>query len=653
MQRIFNRFFFLLSLLVLGAGHINAQSLSAICTPILNAPIAFSCPQGQGFSLVSGSYVKLNVNSNAVVNGTVSDNAAQFVGVPLRIVQSNVIVQTTGAATLNFDGATTSGDTITMSTTTAGYFHDTGGTTCSTTTLGVVNQAIGSAGQAVAFLGPCAPSKGGGSGGGGAVGPDGAVQLSDGAGGFDYNAGLEFSDGRLFIGLPTIPTFSSGSFSSAIFGGNATDGDDNAFVTAAAISDGYADGGFQAWFVAQDGDQTMGGATATAGTIYPLANLYFELEDTTDRDSFDWGIQASNQNPVIAGNYARDIGIVLGNTDFNARPVDVSDANLFVKGDGTLTTFKPGMLVEMGGNPITPFQGLYVGPDESTLPAFIQQYVTVSGQLVVGNSSDGRVPAFGVEVDAGTDNAGRSGQYNVIGGSGSSLIGAAEFDAVLQDPTSGAVAHGAEFFVAVQGTGLADSVAGVYIFQNTTNPDGPSLVTDSYGIFVENQAGATNNYAFKSGAGMVEVGDATKAAGIHVQGAGAFDVDGSSTLAQLWLDADNGSPFQIVMTNRTAGTDHYTGINVADDGSFSINPDSDGVSPVFRYLSGSVQWQFQGASLQSQSWISTLRTTLPDDADIVAGELTYWFDDTNGASKAMFKGKSANGTVVTGNIPLS
>lgn len=115
---------------------------------------------GQGFSSVSGSYVKLNGNSNAIVNASTSDSAAQVVGIPLKIVQSRVIVQTSGAVTLNFDGATTSGDTITLSTTTAGYFHDTGGTTCSATTLGVVSQTVGSAGQATAFLGACAPSTG-------------------------------------------------------------------------------------------------------------------------------------------------------------------------------------------------------------------------------------------------------------------------------------------------------------------------------------------------------------------------------------------------------------------------------------------------------------------------------------------------------------
>jgi len=44
---------------------------------------------------------------------------------------------------------------------------------------------------------------------------------------------------------------------------------------------------------------------------------------------------------------------------------------------------------------------------------------------------------------------------------------------------------------------------------------------------------------------------------------------------------------------------------------------------------------------------------VPADGDINAGELFMGFDPTNGASKVLFKGKSADGTVVTGNLPLS
>lgn len=52
-------------------------------------------------------------------------------------------------------------------------------------------------------------------------------------------------------------------------------------------------------------------------------------------------------------------------------------------------------------------------------------------------------------------------------------------------------------------------------------------------------------------------------------------------------------------------------------------------------------------------YFMTEKNSAPPDGDIFSGELAWWFDDTNGASKAMFKGKSANGTVVTGSVTLS
>lgn len=42
----------------------------------------------------------------------------------------------------------------------------------------------------------------------------------------------------------------------------------------------------------------------------------------------------------------------------------------------------------------------------------------------------------------------------------------------------------------------------------------------------------------------------------------------------------------------------------------------------------------------------------PADAGLVAGEVTTWFDSTNGNAKYMFKGKQADGTVVVGAVPV-
>ena len=43
----------------------------------------------------------------------------------------------------------------------------------------------------------------------------------------------------------------------------------------------------------------------------------------------------------------------------------------------------------------------------------------------------------------------------------------------------------------------------------------------------------------------------------------------------------------------------------------------------------------------------------PADGSLAAGELVFWFDQTNGAGKLMIKAKTANGTVVTGSVTLT
>jgi hypothetical protein len=60
-----------------------------------------------------------------------------------------------------------------------------------------------------------------------------------------------------------------------------------------------------------------------------------------------------------------------------------------------------------------------------------------------------------------------------------------------------------------------------------------------------------------------------------------------------------------------------------------------------------------GYPLRANAGLVIYAPSAPADGDINAGECALWFDDTNGASKLMIKGKSANGTVVTGNVTLT
>ena len=69
------------------------------------------------------------------------------------------------------------------------------------------------------------------------------------------------------------------------------------------------------------------------------------------------------------------------------------------------------LLVKIGGSPITPFAGLYVGPDESTLDPALQGYIGPSSTLFTAIAPDVN-PGFGFETQATNDSG--TGTYSAI-----------------------------------------------------------------------------------------------------------------------------------------------------------------------------------------------------------------------------------------------
>lgn len=59
------------------------------------------------------------------------------------------------------------------------------------------------------------------------------------------------------------------------------------------------------------------------------------------------------------------------------------------------------------------------------------------------------------------------------------------------------------------------------------------------------------------------------------------------------------------------------------------------------------------ATVSENGYFTTRKNAAPADAELAAGEAAYWFDSSNGASKFMVKAKSADGTVVTGEVALA
>lgn len=108
--------------------------------------------------------------------------------------------------------------------------------------------------------------------------------------------------------------------------------------------------------------------------------------------------------------------------------------------------------------------------------------------------------------------------------------------------------------------------------------------------------------------------------------------DQSSEYARL--DSEKGVD---VKNSRSGG-----GLTVrASDSSvkFSVTPGSNAISVAM--------------PLKATERITTQLHAAPADGDLAAGECALWFDQTNGAAKLKIKAKSANGTVVSGEVALT
>lgn len=69
------------------------------------------------------------------------------------------------------------------------------------------------------------------------------------------------------------------------------------------------------------------------------------------------------------------------------------------------------------------------------------------------------------------------------------------------------------------------------------------------------------------------------------------------------------------------------------------------------------EWQTSAGAvlgtISENGYWTTRKNAAPADAELAAGEVALWFDSTNGAAKLMIKGKSADGTVVSGSVALA
>jgi hypothetical protein len=104
---------------------------------------------------------------------------------------------------------------------------------------------------------------------------------------------------------------------------------------------------------------------------------------------------------------------------------------------------------------------------------------------------------------------------------------------------------------------------------------------------------------------------------------------------------------------------------VSATGSVSISPtatspdpplrvyDRDGLHRIVVEVDGTVYLGHAKSRISPDGVFITSVHSAPADGDINAGDCAIWFDQTDGAAKLMIKAKTADGTVASGNVPLT
>jgi hypothetical protein len=100
------------------------------------------------------------------------------------------------------------------------------------------------------------------------------------------------------------------------------------------------------------------------------------------------------------------------------------------------------------------------------------------------------------------------------------------------------------------------------------------------------------------------------------------------------------------------------GGELSSDAALTWNVSSSTLSAASLILSGTLSvtgsmGAVTATSVSATGSLSTSLNTVPADGSVVANQVKIWFDSTDGAAKVKFKGKSADGTVVVGEVALT
>lgn len=120
---------------------------------------------------------------------------------------------------------------------------------------------------------------------------------------------------------------------------------------------------------------------------------------------------------------------------------------------------------------------------------------------------------------------------------------------------------------------------------------------------------------------------------------------------------------QVILSDVDAYNDSGNGVKWVGTGTdgeqyllVRVGPVGEHVNALTIYSDGTSEFAMDAyfdAAVNATTAVSTKASAAPADADIQSGQVFMFFDSTNGSAKVKFKGKSANGTVVAGEVALS
>lgn len=214
--------------------------------------------------------------------------------------------------------------------------------------------------------------------------------------------------------------------------------------------------------------------------------------------------------------------------------------------------------------------------------------------------------------------------------------------------------------------------------QHRTTDTNPEAVFAADGRWVERGVGGTTPAAHSSGATLTQYYPEAPAEGgianpvteplvINVSDDDALVASttggeitlGNTIAGGALLKVRGTSPFDgaVVRVEDIDSENQYVEIN--SYGAIGVYGDEENAQVVATSINGAAHigaTKANGSAYMSMSTNKGLSLgvrSAPSDGSILAGEACIWFDQTNGAAKLMIKAKTANGTVVTGEVALA